>query len=188
VTSWFRGGIHIGGGRDAPCTPWRSGVDALKPAWKRAYLIRRLRWYDLMVQIPRMTKRLPPGRLNRPAFDAEITRLLAVNPPDGSAQQIQELEGILDYVKSHNANAAVVRLGKGSWSAGTVFDQAFTRNVPAMCAARGVPFLDLSHLLRDDEFMDAHHPTFIGAEKERDELAKFALTQLRAMGVQVDER
>ena len=157
------------------------------PQWKRAYLIRKLRWNDLMSQIPRMHNGLPPPRLDRPGFDAEIKRLLTANLPGATEQQVKDVQAILDYVQSRGAHAAVVRLPAGTWSLGTPFDDAFRKNIPQMCAARGVPFLDLSRLLSDEEFMDAHHPTFLGAEKVRDEMVKFALTQLHAMGVQAEE-
>jgi len=149
----------------------------------RASKVRELRWFSFLQQIKRATTKLPPVQTDPEDFRAEVRRLLAMNTPEATSRQVAELGRMLDYLKAKDIAVAVVRLPKGSWAEGSALDRAFTQNVTALCAARGVPILDLSHFLRDDEFMDAHHPTFIGAEKERDALADFALNDLRKTGV-----
>ena len=159
-------------------------VQGIAPApmssWKRALTIRKLRWYDLVQQFKRLGERRPPAQTDVPGFRLELKRFIGTAAPDATTRETAELGRLFDYLKARNVSVSVVRLPKGSWAEGSVLDEAFTRDIPPLCASRGVPILDLSHFLRDDEFMDARHPTFRGAQRERDELVKFALTQLQS--------
>jgi hypothetical protein len=146
--------------------------------WARAIKVRELRWFNLMQQFKRATTKLPPASTDVEAFRGEVTRLISTSEPEATPRQVAELGRLLDYLKARNIDVTVVRLPKGSWAEGSALDRAFTQDVTALCTGRGVPILDLSHLLRDDEFMDAHHPTFTGALKERDALARFAAGKL----------
>jgi len=47
-----------------------------------------------------------------------------------------------------------------------------------MAAANGIPLIDLTHLLSDNEFMDDRHPTFAGAKEVHQALLKWAFDQL----------
>ncbi len=151
--------------------------------WARAIEVRKLRWFNFMQQFKRAMTRLPPAVLDLEAFRAEIKRIITSGSSEATPRQVAEVGRILDYLKDRKVAVTVVRLPKGSWSEGSLLDRAFTQDVTALCAERDVPILDLSHLLRDEEFMDAHHPAFTGAEKERDALADFALKDLRKRGV-----
>jgi hypothetical protein len=152
-------------------------------SWKRAITIRKLRWYDLVQQFKRMSERRPPAQTDVEGFKREVKRFAGTAPPGAIARETAELGRLLDYLKARNVSVTVIRLPKGSWAEDSVLDEAFTRDIPPLCASRGVPILDLSHFLRDDEFQDARHPTFLGAQRERDALTDFALNDLRQKGV-----
>ena len=96
--------------------------------------------------------------------------------------QLKELAQLLDYLKAKGIKIQFLMMPSGHWNDGLPLHEKFVATIPPMCAARGIPLLDYSHLLPDDEFMDSHHPSSRGAKMIHDAMVRAALLHLHQTG------
>jgi hypothetical protein len=150
-------------------------------AWVKTLKVRRSRWTSFIQRCHRSLEGVPPSPPIEPRdFAKESVRAVAMSPPGSNDRQFVVLAALFDYLKHRNANITFIMLPKGTWNAGLELDAAFVAKIPPMCRADNVRMIDVSHLLRDDEFMDPHHPNFDGAAKVRDAMIEFAMSIAQA--------
>lgn len=60
-------------------------------------------------------------------------------------------------LKARGAAVSVVLLPQGTWEDNLPFDAAYSAKMKEICAANGIPLVDLGDLLDDEDFADSNH-------------------------------
>lgn len=105
--------------------------------------------------------------------------------PDWEENMVVELRALgesLDLLKANHVRTEVVLLPVGSWPRELPFHEPFVKQVKTLTEEKSVPLLDLSELLRDDEFVDQIHMNYAGAQKSHAAMMEIALDHLRRTG------
>jgi hypothetical protein len=152
----------------------------------RAYFstlpIRRNQWRSFAMRLKRSVEPVKRLQANAAAIRATAVRMSAVGESLETSGQWAQLQRMLDYLQARHVRVSLLIMPTGSWFKGIPAEEIFMTRLPHMAAANGVPLIDLTDLLSDDEFMDDRHPTFAGAKKVHQALLKWALDQLHQTG------
>ena len=156
----------VDGIRDAPLTSWNYFAK-----------LRRARWRGLMQRLGRSLEGAPRRQIDMKALREQAER--AKTSASYKPLELAELERLMVYLKSRNVDVRFLFMPMGSWNDGTPVHEAFISKTSAICAAKGIPVIDLGQLLSDDQFMDFHHANLEGAQKVKNVLVDVALKYLR---------
>ncbi len=99
----------------------------------------------------------------------------------GMASQMGEWAAVIDSLLLRGVRVTAVLLPLGSWHGGLPYPSAFREQAAAVCGQHGVPLVDCSSLLPDDEFQDSTHPNLRGQMRLHRALEDLALRELRAI-------
>lgn len=97
--------------------------------------------------------------------------------------QMDALAQLFDYLDRHQATATIVLLPHRAPFEDLPMPVAYRERLRTFCDGRGVPFVDLSRLLAENEFWDMNHSNYAGLMKTHAALMEIAEQRLRAMGV-----
>ena len=150
---------------------------------ERFFKLRKNRWRSFLQRCGRMLERTAHSPVDMQTRRVEAMRYGASD--DWSAHpppQLKELARLLDYLKAKGVKVQFLMVPSGHWNDGVPLHENFVAAIPPLCAARGIPLLDYSRLLSDDEFMDAHHASYKGALKLHDAMVRLALEHLYQTG------
>jgi len=150
--------------------------------WERSLLIRRNQWRSFAIRLERSITPVKNLQANAAAIHAAAERASKIGESLETSSQWAQLQRLLDYLKARHMRASLLIMPTGTWFDGIPAEQIFITRLPRMAAANGVPLIDLTHLLSDDEFMDDRHATFAGAKKVHQALLKWAFNQLHQTG------
>lgn len=85
-------------------------------------------------------------------------------------EQLDELGGMIEYVRGRGGHVAAVFMPVGSWFDGFRPAETYHREASGLCGRLGVRVIDLSDLLSGEEFMDSSHPNYQGQRKVHEQL------------------
>lgn len=85
-------------------------------------------------------------------------------------------------LRARGAAVTLVLLPQGSWEANLPFHAAYTARMREVCAAHGIPVVDLGDLLEDEDFADSNHFNPAGQTKFTARVMDLARAHLRATG------
>lgn len=116
------------------------------------------------------------------SFPASLTISKSwVDPVD---QEVEDIIALVNYLRSRNVKVALFLVPLGSWYRDDFEPSVvYAKQVGNAAEALDVPFLDLSDLLRDDEFFDAAHSNFQGQSKIHPILMDIAWKHLESAGI-----
>jgi hypothetical protein len=86
---------------------------------------------------------------------------------------------MMDYLRSRDVNILIILLPQGSWEANLPFEASYGSAIRDICHAKGVPLLDWSDRLDDDDFADSNHLNLLGMEKLHEAFLDIAIPHLR---------
>lgn len=85
-------------------------------------------------------------------------------------------------LRGRGAAVTLVLLPQGSWEDNLPFHAAYTARMKDLCAANGIPLIDLGDLLADDDFADSNHFSPSGQTKFTEQVIGLARAHLRSTG------
>ena len=94
------------------------------------------------------------------------------------AEQCGVFGQMMDYLRSRDVNVIVILLPQGTWENRLPFGEAYGKSLTAVCQEKGVPLLDWSTRLEDDDFADSNHLNLDGIEKLHEAFLDVALLHL----------
>lgn len=151
---------------DADCAPWQESIRmqrANSSSFLRGVANRLARAAVTASGMSVAGYRVPSD----PAKVRELIRNFA-EPSDWQGpleSQINALDDLSQFVRSRRARFTVVMLPQRRATFDFPFTQAHQRELRALCAKRGIPLIDLSELLSEDEFADLNHSNYAGIQK-----------------------
>jgi hypothetical protein len=98
------------------------------------------------------------------------------------AQQMEALGQLADYLAARKVGVTIVLLPQRLPFEDMPMPTAYRQRLGGFCESRGLPFVDLSRLLPEDEFWDMNHSNYAGLMKTHAALMDIARSRLRAMG------
>jgi len=132
--------------------------------------LRRL-WRDDREIAPRQHDAEIYNRYRRERYEKDWDLMLA--------EQSAVFDAMLDYLRSRNVNIVVILLPQGSWEANLPFEANYGSVIRDICHSKGVPLLDWSDRLDDDDFADSNHLNLLGIEKLHEAFLDIAIPHLR---------
>jgi hypothetical protein len=136
----------------------------LRTEWARATSIRHY--------AKRLFDSTPRRACDPKAYRDEWADYVERSRQDTSESSTEVFARMLDYLRSKNVRVRAVLLPLGSWFDDFPFATSFRNDMFEVCAARGVPLTDLSHLLADEEFSDSAHYNYAGQLKFQDAMLR----------------
>ena len=136
----------------------------------RSWTLTRLRAQNLILSLSSHLD-FPTSKPDAPAFDsqaqADRTRehLAGGRFDEDLAFSLPILARTLDYLREHEVDVVGVLLPIRSWSQRLPFHARFARSVESLFEERSLRLVDLSTLLRDEDFFDAGHANFKGQSR-----------------------
>lgn len=97
-------------------------------------------------------------------------------------QQVAIFGSMIVDLRARGVKVMVVLLPQGSWELGLQQRAWYDKAVQTLCAKEGIPLLDWSHLLDDDDFADSNHPNPDGVDKLNSKFLELALPFLHSTG------
>jgi hypothetical protein len=189
--------FEIGGARYLPACVQRSGLYDYDPQagispipmcplmWQLTYEKARSRSFLLRCLFnPDVS---PPENVDAAQFRRNLIIHMGPNWDEVMARQMSKLGEILDYLQARHVNVVPFFVPHGSWMNGLPESDRFVAAAQSLCAARQIPLLDYSHLLKDEEFCDPSHPTGDGTRKVQALLMKTAVDFLHRTGALAPE-
>lgn len=95
------------------------------------------------------------------------------------AEQCAVFGEMMDYLRSRDVNIVIILLPQGSWEANLPFETSYGSAIRDICHSKGVPLLDWSDRLDDDDFADSNHFNLLGMEKLHEAFLDIAIPHLR---------
>lgn len=99
------------------------------------------------------------------------------------AEQMAALESQIRYVRRHQAQVTVVLVPTRAAYRDQPLPRVYRQEVTRLCQRLAVPLVDLSELLREDEFWDMNHSNYAGIRKTHTVLMAMASEHLRQVGL-----
>ena len=93
------------------------------------------------------------------------------------------LESQIRYVRRHQAQVTVVLVPTRAAYRDQPLPRVYRQEVTRLCQRLAVPLVDLSELLREDEFWDMNHSNYAGIRKTHTVLMAMASEHLRQVGL-----
>jgi hypothetical protein len=103
-----------------------------------------------------------------PTEEIELRALENANDPNWEQeepQQIEELRKLIKYLRDQGVRVTVVLMPTRTAYDHLPFPRRYNADVKALVSEDRVPFVDLSRLLGDDEFVDVNHANYAGLLK-----------------------
>ena len=132
--------------------------------------------------VPKALRRRNTNK-NAAVYAADYKKRMGENWEEGIEQHRRELQEWYDYVHGKNMQFAIVLLPLASWHRPLPYPPKYRAMIEDFCKANGVPLIDYSKLLTDDEFDDHIHVNAQGLERTDAALMKVAREFLQKKGV-----
>jgi len=169
-------------------------LDGIHPARinpvERYIAMKRALWAGFLGRITRfLTSSLRrPITITDEIIDETVIRRFSGNfmPPDWQESvrsQTTELGRLIDYLQARGVGVTIVLVPYRKVLDKFPAAPAYRERVRAVCRKKSVPLVDLSRLLRKDDFFDLNHPNYRGLTKVNAALMKIADERLRNMGL-----
>lgn len=115
-------------------------------------------------------------RLNNPVTIRRIvSKMVDERPGDGGlASQMRELRGLIGFLQTRHVRLTCVLLPHRAAMRDMAWPKMYFAKTRAECRRSGVPFIDMSTILSEDEYWDINHSDYRGLEKTNRALIKVA--------------